>query len=468
MNAIENHSSTIESANVHMLPMEYIKNPILHTMMRGNLTLPLTKIMESIIYQLQDRINEHIIAKKMGELVTINEMDNNGMLHFEIPLKSLGIPAQNYKELEDACDAILHMEMSVVQPDDTTRRVNVFHAIEVPFKKTTGSGGEVLYKGGKRRDGIVKIEMPYDSARMILSLRKGYTEHLFGIPSLCRCPRTPRFYTYLSNAYNKGLDYTIFKYDELKDWCGVNRREGSSKDTDAYKKYAEFKRSVLDPAQKELKKLSDEGKVDFHFDFEPMRPEGITRGNPTAIKFIIKRNRRGSMSAQERFLNGIYSKLIKEFNITSDEWSMLTELLKDLRQDAVNSAIKSITAKTRKANPDIPHAYFTSLLYEWASVQEKVEIVNVTEMDELPTIDPALWKGLTILGIEADKTWWETFGECCSISKIEDGCVTLSMPSVFVKEKWEEQFNSRGWLYIAVSNVFKDVATKINYIVEHE
>ncbi len=468
MNTMESHASGIGTANVQLLPMEYIKNPILHTMMRGNLTLPLTKIMESIIYQLQDRINEHIIAKKMGELVTINEMDNNGMLHFEIPLKSLGIPAQNYKELEEACDAILHMEMSVVQPDDTTRRVNVFHAIEVPFKKTTGTGGEVLYKGGKRRDGIVKIEMPYDSARMILSLRKGYTEHLFGIPSLCRCPRTPRFYTYLSSAYNKGLDYTIFKYDELKDWCGVNKREGSSKDTDAYKKYAEFKRSVLDPAQKELKKLSDEGKVDFYFEFEPMRPEGITRGNPTAIKFIIKRNQRGSMSAQERFLNGIYSKLIKEFNITPEEWSMILELLKDLRQDAVNSAIKSITAKTRKANPDTPHAYFTRLLCEWASAQEKVEIVNVAEIEELPVIDPALWKGLTTLGMEADQTWWETFGECCSINKIENGCVTINVPSSFVIEKWQQEIKGNGWLSIALAHVFKDVADKVSYNIVRE
>ena len=39
---------------------------------------------------------------------------------------------------------------------------------------------------------------------------------------------------------------------------------------DHYLKYGAFHRDVLDPVQREMKKLSDEGKVEFCFDYVPV------------------------------------------------------------------------------------------------------------------------------------------------------------------------------------------------------
>ena len=182
--------------------LDFILNPVSYTQIRGNFSLVQTNLMIAIIAQLQDRIREQLSMGEGTFLFKPEDLSGN-LLNFEIPLKELGISPKKYGELEAACEALLHVDMSYKRYDEYERveynvKQNIFHKIEFPTAELNAEGERVAYKSGQRRKGVIKIQMVDESAREILNLRKGYTRHLKGITQLCRSPRTPRLYIYLS------------------------------------------------------------------------------------------------------------------------------------------------------------------------------------------------------------------------------------------------------------------------------
>ena len=68
-NSIDLPVSAVSTDNELMLELnEYVKNPILFTQVGGNFSLMQLKIMESIIYQLQDHINYRLSKRSYGPL----------------------------------------------------------------------------------------------------------------------------------------------------------------------------------------------------------------------------------------------------------------------------------------------------------------------------------------------------------------------------------------------------------------
>lgn len=91
--------------------IDFIMNPITYTQIRGNFSLVQTNLMIAIIAQLQDRIKEQLSVDNMATLFKPEDLSGN-LLNFEIPLKELGISPKKYGELETACEALLHVDMS--------------------------------------------------------------------------------------------------------------------------------------------------------------------------------------------------------------------------------------------------------------------------------------------------------------------------------------------------------------------
>jgi len=363
---------------------ETIKNPILLTMTGGNWSLVQSKIIENIVHQVQDQINERVIAHDSGFILDPSQVDN-GLIRFEVPIKELGIPPQKYGELYAACETINKMNFVYETEDENNpghyKRVwqNIFHRIEAPEKDTTAQGGEIQYKGGTRKIGILRVVMHEESARDILSLRKGYTTHLFGVPQMCRSPRTPRLYAFLSAWVSKG-GYD-FPYADLKEWCGVAKfnAKRTALIEDNYTKYSEFARSVIEPAHKEMKALADEGRVDFYFDYEPRYPGTKKRGNPNSIYFKIHLSERGKMSGEERFFNDLYSRLIRNYDLTPEEWGKLMPLLYGIPHERIFAELKVVAQLVERFTPQVPHAFVSKRLSDWAMTQPKVTEAEIVE-----------------------------------------------------------------------------------------
>ena len=289
-----------------------------------------------------------------------------------------------------------------------------------------------------------------ESAREILNLRKGYTRHLKGITQLCRSPRTPRLYIYLS-AWRKIGSCTV-NYIDLKEFFGVLTFSKDHKRIieNRYVKYGAFHRDVLDPVLKEMKKLSDEGKVEFCFEYEPVYPHGVSRGDPDSIRFTIIEGKMGQAQQHETFLGKMRAKLITKYALQPSEWAKLENLIYDGLD--LKPELDRIDKLVEEKQPDNVHAYVTEVLYRWLLEQQKpnqpefAEAVEVKDEEpDRPYVQPIyqekwnLWmeKARERLGEE----FYNKYMTCASLWAVRDKNVFVSVPNKFVSEQWEEHIS---------------------------
>ena len=434
--------------------LDFILNPVSYTQIRGNFSLVQTNLMIAIIAQLQDRIREQLSMGESTFLFKPEDLAGN-LLNFEIPLKELGISPKKYDELEAACDALLHLDMRYKRYDEHERQEyivqqNIFHEIQFPKADQNAAGEKVAYKGGQRRKGFIKIKMVDESAREILNLRKGYTRHLKGITSLCRSPRTPRLYIYLSAWRKKGT--CTVNYIDLKEFFGVLTFSKDHKRIveNRYVKYGAFHRDVLDPVLREMRKLSDEGQIEFCFEYEPVYPHGVSRGDPDSIRFTIIEGKMGQAQQHETFLGKMRAKLITKYALQPNEWAKLEDLIYD--DIDIKEELVRIDKLIEEKQPDNVHAYVTEVLYRWLLEHQKpkepefAEAVEIKEEEhDRPYVQPIylekwnLWmeKARERLGEE----FYNTYMTCASLWAVreKEKLVFVSVPNKFVSEQWEER-----------------------------
>lgn len=376
-------SNAVSTDNELMLELnEYVKNPVLFTQVSGNFSLMQLKIMESIIYQLQDHINYRLSKRSFGPLFAnvldedLPAVQNGDLLTFQIPLADLGVPRQKYGELDTACEALMTMKNTFYEYDPVQKQEmrvikNIFHEVRVPTTTVTADGTPQNFASGKRRKGYIEIKMVTECASEILSLRKGYTEHLFGVPRICHSARTPRLYNFLSAWREKGE--RPFAYNDLKEWFGVLRYNASRTkiEKDQFVKFAEFKRYCLEPAQKEMKKLAEEGRIDFYFEYEPIYKHGKTRGNPQSILFKIFDGPRGKVFTLKKRKDQLYSWLISNWQITPEDWEIIGKYVELFPLTEVESRIEEIENQIRINKPENIRSYAMKILTKWGNQRMK-------------------------------------------------------------------------------------------------
>ena len=122
----------------------------------------------------------------------------------------------------------------------------------------------------RKRSGIVKIRIDEDLAPYLFNLKEKFTQYqLYNILAM-KSAFSVRIYELIkSYAYQKNK---IFEINELKHLLMVDNVK-------SYERYPDFRRFVLEPAQKEINKLTD-----LNISYEP-----ITKGRKVVkIKFVIQ------------------------------------------------------------------------------------------------------------------------------------------------------------------------------------
>lgn len=268
---------------IQQLPdSEYIKNPLVYSQIRGDFSLIQTNVLVAIAATMQTRINERFVDGRMGPLFSKEELAK-GKVTFEVPLQSLGVKTKEYAAVHEACKGLTKLDTTFNYVDENgqkrTRTSVIFTDVDVPTY-TTSTGAE-------RRSGIIKIDMNASVAEMVFNQSGAYVEHLGGIVKLCRSPRTPRLYIYLSAWKSKRM--CTLGYEALKEFLGVlvYSKDRSKILQDKCTTWAVFHRDVLKPAQREMDKLASRGEIEFSFTYEPVYHNGKKRGNPDSVRFIL-------------------------------------------------------------------------------------------------------------------------------------------------------------------------------------
>jgi len=270
---------------IQQLPdTDYIKNPLVYSQIRGDFSLIQTNVLVAIASTMQDRINSKFNDKgQLGPLFSKEEL-GRGKITFEVPLQALGVKTKEYASVHEACRGLTKLDTTFTYTDQNsgekrTRTSVIFTDVDIPTYITT--------TGSERRTGMIKIDMNASVAEQIFNTSGAYVEHMKDIVKLCRSPRTPRLYIYLS-AWKRQKVCT-FGYEALKEFLGVlvYNKDRTKIVQDKSSTWAVFHRDVLDPAKREMKRLAEEGRVDFFFEYEPVYHTGKKRGNPNSVRFFL-------------------------------------------------------------------------------------------------------------------------------------------------------------------------------------
>lgn len=296
--------------------IEYIKNPMMMVERLGSFKLPAQKIMFEIIASIQPNIERYYsLCKKFGkdkikDIPIDDEIDINGKMTHQIPLKDLCKHTSDYDAIREAAEALslFIVKVPIEKKDGSiSDGFRQFMAVDVP--RVTDDG---------RARGYVDVIIDENVVKHFFSLTSGgYAEHIRGIVNIAKGKYTVAIYTMLSKYFSQSeydgecqikysdlrlnlkVDQYVYEPDKKNPDPGVYVKVKQSK----YAQYRDFKKRVLDTAKAELKKLWDENKgVDFWFDYEEIKVEGVrlSTNGPKAIRFIMRNERKVQAVAEKK------------------------------------------------------------------------------------------------------------------------------------------------------------------------
>lgn len=267
---------------------DYIKNPVEYLMLDGDCSRMQQQIRMGLIFSLQDKINEYLVKKHEGQQPASLFVDDDfegGEITFRIPLAELGIRPDAYEELDATCEDLLSKNYKR-ETDDAKEYVNIFSSIKVPKTSTSSDGSRMGYTSGKRRLGYIEIKMVRNRVDEIISMKRGYIEHMIAVNRFKSKYANP-LYEYLSrfrHMKTKDVDYTALKdFYRMITWSKDFKEIIEEK----YPKYQHFCSNVLDKCKEEMDNLFEQGQIDLTFTYEPIYAGVKKRGRPDKIRFHI-------------------------------------------------------------------------------------------------------------------------------------------------------------------------------------
>lgn len=488
----EKLKKSVEKAIKRNLPIDKVKwiyQPLSITMMRADLSPMQVNLMVEMVTKFQDKITEQLDKTKEQRqqtlsLFTEKELEQERYIA-RFPLSDLGVRPDSYAELEEAAKALQNMQivMPVAKPDGTTSTdiFSLFTRISIPMLS-----GDYNYKSGKRRAGYIEMTMDKYAFNDVMRIGSQYTKYIKAVTRNCKCSYTSRIYMFISTY--KVFGKWVVPYSEFHKILGFS----DEKEIKKYDLFSDVRRRVLDPAAKELRKMSDEGNSDCYFEYEPIFPVGKKRGLPEKLVFSIyssdlgkeltaENKRTVEMIQIEKMLKnelsqtpGNCSKLLAM--VTEDNRSGFLEKMKQLKSycSKPEHGVENLRSYAWQSLKDYleSHQPVVEEIKETHSSQERVgENVSSTpntetERPETPVFTPdilAKWsafKNLTRkrVGEQKFSIWFTEM----KLYNFKDGELTIMVPTSYVQQQIEESFI--GDVHEALKESFGDVA--LYYVIE--
>jgi plasmid replication initiation protein len=244
----------------------YIFQPNCFTEANYNCTLIQERLINSVIYRLQDAIKKRMQGENYIQLSLFGQ-NTQFYISIEIPLSEIAKPAQ-YKFVKESIKKLASIVVELkyrneAKKENRIRLVGLFRA-DIPEK-------------GKRNSTIL-IEMDKMVAKKLIEIdlnEQGkpinYTKFIYEIALKSRIKYTSRIYKLLCSWRKSGQ--FIMTLDDFRKLLGIEYK---------YKFYRDIKRNVLLPAQKDLENIDV---ADCWFDCEANDFE-VKEGNKVTKLFF--------------------------------------------------------------------------------------------------------------------------------------------------------------------------------------
>lgn len=272
------------------LPQKWINTPFAFTRLSKNLSLLQQAVLVKVSEQLQPFIKEFFgsdLAKsrKVPKSLFSEAVKNSGVTQIYISYAELGVPENNFFAVKQAMKEVLDVKVEGPKKNEDgsmgMHMYNVFLSGETSIKNT----GVVFGLNPQVIDPDKHLYVLDYAFNMV----EGYVSHPDNIALIGEVARMPMIYYILRDASGnnwkeRSIHLTVSK---IKKYLGMMEFSGAEIVKEAYPKFSQFKKNVLDNSIADINRLKQLGQIDVCISYEPIYNGKRKVGNPAYIEFSI-------------------------------------------------------------------------------------------------------------------------------------------------------------------------------------
>lgn len=276
--------------NEKKLPQKWINTPFAYTRLSRNLSLLQQAVLVKVSEQLQPFIKEFFgsdlaKSKKVPKALFSEAVKNSGVTQIYISYAELGVPENNFFAVKQAMKEVLNVKVEGPRKNEDgsmgMHMYNVFLSGETSIKNT----GVVF--------GLNPQVIDPDKHLYVLdyafNMTEGYVSHPDNIALIGEVARMPMIYYILRDASGnnwkeRSIRLTVSK---IKKYLGMLEFSGAELVKEAYPKFSQFKKNVLDNSIADINRLKQLGQIDVCISYEPIYNGKRKVGNPAFIEFTV-------------------------------------------------------------------------------------------------------------------------------------------------------------------------------------
>lgn len=319
--------------NEKQLPQKWINTPFAFTRLSKNLSLLQQAVLVKVSEQLQPFIKEFFgsdlaRSRKVPKALFSEAVKNSGVTQIYISYAELGVPENNFFAVKQAMKEVLDVKVEGPKKNEDgtwgMHMYNVFLSGETSIKNT----GVVF--------GLNPQVIDPDKHLYVLdyafNMTEGYVSHPDNIALIGEVARMPMIYYILRDASGNNwkerkIRLTVSK---IKKYLGMLEFSGTELVKEAYPKFSQFKKNVLDNSLADINRLKQMGQLDVCVSYEPIYNGKRKVGNPAFIEFYvydtIEQMQQATRQRQQKQQPGLFADA-EEIKPGEKEWQMFLRLL---------------------------------------------------------------------------------------------------------------------------------------------
>ena len=251
------------------LQQQYISTPFAYTKFSKNLSLLQQSVLTKVSELLQ-RYVRHFFGSELRKDPKVprplfSEAEkHNGMPEFIMSYAELGVDISNYNVARAAVQEVLNLTIDALSEDEdgkaSVKAFNIFTHANISFEGGTG----------------VSFRLNPEVVDHVFDMSQGYVRHPADIARIGQIERMPMMYYYLHKK-SEHWKYRVvnLKVLEIKTYLGMigkitegtdersgrPRKDGQEK-KEAYPKFSQFKKNVIETSINDINRLCKDGMLD--------------------------------------------------------------------------------------------------------------------------------------------------------------------------------------------------------------
>ena len=272
------------------LPQKWINTPFAFTRLSRNLSLLQQAVLVKVSEQLQPFIKEFFgsdlaRSRKVPKALFSEAVKNSGVTQIYISYAELGVPENNFFAVKQAMKEVLDVKVEGPKKNEDgsmgMHMYNVFLSGETSIKNT----GVVFGLNPQVIDPDKHLYVLDYAFNMV----EGYVSHPDNIALIGEVARMPMIYYILRDASGnnwkeRSIRLTVSK---IKKYLGMLEFSGAELVKEAYPKFSQFKKNVLENSIADINRLKQLGQIDVCVSYEPIYNGKRKVGNPAFIEFTV-------------------------------------------------------------------------------------------------------------------------------------------------------------------------------------